>query len=52
METVTDTWSKVRQVSLVGMNSSKSEISSGVAGPELSLMVSEKKVSQDNVFFY
>ncbi|TNN26164.1 hypothetical protein EYF80_063700 [Liparis tanakae] len=36
METVTETWSRVRHVSLVGMNSSSLAISSGVAAPRLS----------------
>lgn len=40
METVTDTWSRVRQVSLVGMNSSKLDISSDLAGPWLSSIIS------------
>lgn len=40
MEMVTETWSRVRHVSLVGMNSSKLDISSGVAGPWLSSTIS------------
>lgn len=46
METVTETWSRVRHVSLVGMNSSKFDISSGVAGPWLSSTISTETVTQ------
>lgn len=40
METVIETWSSVRQVSLVGMNSSKLDSSSEVAWPWLSSIIS------------
>lgn len=40
IETVTETWRSVRQVSLVGMNSSNLEISSGVTGQQLSSTIS------------
>lgn len=46
METVTETWSRVRHVSLVGMNSSKLDISSGVVGPWLSSAISTETVTQ------
>lgn len=46
METVTETLSRVRHVSLVGMNSSKLEISSGVAGPWFSSTISTETMTQ------
>lgn len=46
METVTETWSRVRHVSLVGMNSSKLEISSGVASQRLSSTTSTETMTQ------
>lgn len=46
METVTVTCSRVRQVSLVGMNSSKLHISSGVAEPWLSSTTSTETITQ------
>lgn len=46
IETVTETWNRVRQVSRVGMNSSKCEISSGVAGPLFSSVISGEIMPQ------
>lgn len=48
IETVTETCSSVRHVSLVGMNSSKLDISSGVAGPWLSSSISKDTMTQQN----
>lgn len=52
METVTETWRRVRQVSLVGMNSSKLDISSEVAETWLSSIISTIVTEQkENVIF-
>lgn len=48
METVTDTWSRVRQLSLTGMNSSKWEISSGVAATLQTSTTSTKKIKKEH----
>lgn len=46
IEMVTETWSSVRHVSLVGMNSSKSDNSSGVTGPCFSSNISKDETRE------